>query len=226
MSCNDVGSITSEADTPSGDAAATDVQCFRYDYLNRLVQAWAQGTAGCAGAPSASAEGGAAPYWEAYSYNTIGNLTGITSTTPSGAVTATTDTYPAAGAAHPHAITGQAVTTSSGSTGTAYGYDADGDLTAVTGASQDQALSWNDAGELTQDAVTPSGGTAQDSSYIYDADGTLLLAAGPGTTTLYLPDEELALSTSTGTVTGTRYYALGGNQVRSRLPAKLRIFFT
>jgi hypothetical protein len=83
----------------------------------------------------------------------------------------------------------------------------------VTGTSQDQALSWNDAGQLAQDAVTPSGGTAQDSSYIYDADGTLLLTADPGTTTLYLPDEELALNTSTGTVTGTRYYSLGSDQV-------------
>ena len=212
-SYNDVGAINSEADTPSGDSTATDVQCFQYDYLNRLVQAWAQGTAGCPSTPSVSAEGGAAPYWETYSYNTIGNLTGITSTTAAGAVTTTTDTYPAAEAAHPHAITGQTVTTSSGSTGTSYGYDADGNLTTVTGASQDQALSWNDAGNLTQDAVTPSGGTAEDSSYIYDADGTLLLTADPGTTTLYLPDEELALTTSTGTVTGTRYYSLGSNQV-------------
>ena len=107
---NDIGDITSEADTPAGDPAATDVQCFRYDYLNRLVQAWSQGSAGCVTSPSASAEGGAAPYWESSSYNTIGNVTGITSTTPAGAVTTTTDTYPAAGAAHPHAVTGQTVT--------------------------------------------------------------------------------------------------------------------
>ncbi len=40
---NDVGDVTSEADTPAGEPAATDVQCFRYDYLGRLVQAWAQG---------------------------------------------------------------------------------------------------------------------------------------------------------------------------------------
>jgi RHS repeat-associated protein len=210
---NDVQDITSEADIPSGDPSATDVQCFQYDYLNRLVQAWAQGTAGCALPPSASGEGGAAPYWDTYSYNVIGDLTGITSTTPAGAVTTTSDTYPAAGAAHPHAITGQAVTTSAGTTDTTYGYDPDGDLTSVTGTSQDQALTWNDAGWLTQDAVTPAGGSAQDTGYIYDADGDLLLTADPGTTTLYLSDEELSENTSTGTVTGTRYYTLDGASV-------------
>jgi RHS repeat-associated protein len=207
---NDVGDVTSETDTPSGDPSATDVQCFQYDYLNRLVQAWTQATTSCATTPSASAEGGAAPYWETYTYNTIGNLTGITDTTPADAVTTTTDTYPAAGAAHPHAITGQSVTTPSGTTGASYGYDASGDLTAVTGTTADQALTWNDAGQLTQDAITPADSTTpQDTNYTYNADGTLLITADPGTTTLYLPDEELSLNTSTGTVTGTRYYSLG-----------------
>jgi RHS repeat-associated protein len=223
---NDVQDITSEADTPAGDGGATDVQCFQYDYLNRLVQAWAQGTSGCATTPSASAEGGAGPYWESYTYNTIGNLTGITSTTPAGAVTTTADTYLASAAAHPHAITGQAVTTSAGTTLTSYGYDADGNLTAVTGASQNQALTWNDNGELTQDAVTSSGGTAQDTNYIYDADGTLLLTADPGTTTLYLPDEELALSTGTGTVTGTRYYTLNGTTIATLTGASSVAYLT
>jgi RHS repeat-associated protein len=210
---NDVSDVTSEADTPSGNSSATDVQCFQYDYLNRLVQAWAQGSTACASTPSASAEGGVAPYWESYTYNTVGNLAGITSTTSSGAVTAITDTYPNAEAAHPHAITGQSVTTSSGTTNSSYGYDADGNLTTVTGTAEDQALTWDDAGQLTQDAVTPSGGSAQDTDYVYAADGSLLLTADPGTTTLYLSDEELSLNTSTDTVSGTRYYTLGDTTV-------------
>jgi YD repeat-containing protein len=210
---NDVQDITSEADTPSGDGAATDVQCFQYDYLNRLVQAWAQGTSGCVSALSPSSEGGAAPYWDSYSYNTIGDLTGITSTTPTGAVTATSDTYPSAGTAHPHAIAGQSSTTSSGTTGTSYGYDADGNLSTVAGSSQDQALTWSDARQLTQGAITSPDGPAQDTSYIYDADAGLLLTADPGTTTLYLSDEELSLNTSTSAVTGTRYYTLASTNV-------------
>jgi RHS repeat-associated protein len=217
---NDVGDITSEADTPSGATSATDVQCFQYDYLGRLVQAWAQGTTGCASTPSASAEGGAAPYWESYAYNAIGNLTGITSTTQSGAVTTTADTYPAAGAAQPHAITGQSVTTPSGTSTSNYGYNAGGQLTTVAGTTADQALTWNDAGQLTQDALTPAGGgTAQDTSYIYDANGNLLMRTDPGSTTLLLADEELVLNTSTGIVTGTRLYSMGDMMVAARTGA-------
>jgi RHS repeat-associated protein len=212
-----VGNVTSEADTPAGDSSAADVQCFSYDYLGRLVQAWAQGSTGCAATPSASAEGGAAPYWDSYRYNTIGNLTGITATTPSGAATTTTDGYPAAGAARPHGVTSSSITGPSGTTSTSYGYDPSGHLTTVTGGPQSQALTWDDAGRLTQDTVTPSGGTAKNTSYIYDAGGTLLLAADPGTTTLYLPDEELSLTG--GTVTGTRYYSLGGQVVAARTGA-------
>jgi RHS repeat-associated protein len=211
------GNVTSEADTPA--AGPADVQCFQYDYLGRLVQAWAQGATGCVGTPSASAEGGAAPYWNAYTYNTVGNLTGIVATTPTGAVTTTTDGYPAAGAARPHAITTAQVTGPSGTTNSSYVYDASGHLSTVTATAQNQAMTWNDAGQLTQTAITPSGGSATNTNYIYDADGTLLLAADPGTTTLYLPDEELSLSTGTGTVTGTRYYSIGGATIAARTGA-------
>lgn len=211
-----VGNITSEADTPAGAGSATDVQCFQYDYLARLTQAWAQGNTGCAGTPSASAEGGAAPYWDAYAYNALGNLTGVTSTAPTGAVTTTADSYPASGAARPHAISTQSITTASGSTTNNYGYDAAGQLTTVTGSAGTQTLAWNDSGQLALDTVTPAGGSGQSTSYIYDADGTLLLAGTHSTTTLYLADEELSLSAGNGAVTGTRYYILNGLTVAAR----------
>ena len=215
---DDVGDVTSEADTPSGAAAATDVQCFDYDYLGRLVQAWAQGAAGCAATPSPSAEGGAAPYWETYSYTATGDLTGVTSTTPAGAITTIANTYPAAGAAQPHAVTNQSVATSSGTTSSSYAYNAAGQLTSVTSSAENQALTWNDAGQLTQDAITPAGSsTAQDTGYVYDASGALLLTADPAGSTLYLDDEELSLSG--GTVTGTRYYTVGGATIATRTGA-------
>ncbi len=213
---DNVGDVTSEADTASG---ATDAQCYQYDYLGRLVQAWAQGTTGCAATPSAAVEGGVAPYWESYRYNTIGDLTGITATTPAGAVTTTTDTYPAAGTAQPHAVTGTSVASSTGTTTSTSTYDADGNLTTVTGSTQNQTLSWNDAGQLAQDALTPAGGSAQNTNYLYDADNTLLLTADPGTTTLYLADEQLSLNTNSGVVTGTRSYALDGTTVATRTNA-------
>jgi len=58
-------------------------------HLGRLSQAWSQGNSGCAASPSQSAEGGAAPYWDQYSYASTGNLTSQTSTPQSGAATTT-----------------------------------------------------------------------------------------------------------------------------------------
>ncbi len=79
-------------------------------------------------------------------------------------------------------------------------------------ATGQQSLTWNDQGQL-QAVTTASAG----SSYIYDADGNLLLQKDPGTSTLYLPGEQVALNTSTKAVTATRFYALpgGGQAVRS-----------
>ena len=111
------------------------------------------------------------------------------------------------------------VTGSSGCTNSSYGYDAGGHLSSLTATAQNEALTWNDAGQLAQTAITPSGDSAKNTNYIYDADGTLLLTADPGTTTLYLPDEELSLNTGTGTVTGTRYYGIGGATVAARTGA-------
>jgi YD repeat-containing protein len=113
----------------------------------------------------------------------------------------------------PHAISSQTVTTSSGSAQTTYGYNADGDLTIMSGT-QSQSLTWDDAGRLSQ--LTTSSGTT---GYIYDADGNLLLRKDPGSTTLYLPDGELVLDTGTGTVSGTRYYSIGGVTVATRTSA-------
>jgi RHS repeat-associated protein len=212
---DDAGDVTSEADTPSGGTA--DVQCLQYDYLGRLTQAWAQGSAGCAASPSQSAEGGAAPYWESYSYNSIGDLTSEVSTPASGAATTVTASYPAAGSPQPHAVSSQQSSGPSGTTTTTYGYDADGQTTSIAGPSSAQSLSWADDGKLASDTTTGTG--AGTTSYIYDADGTLLFQSDPGATTLYLPDEQLVLNTATGTLSGTRYYDLGGVTVAARTSA-------
>jgi YD repeat-containing protein len=210
-SYNDVGDVTSEADLPSGDAAADDVQCFQYDYLGRLTQGWSRGTSGCSSGPSQSAEAtAAAPYWEQYSYNAIGDMTSEVSTPASGSATTTTESYPATGSAQPHAISSETVDAPSGDASASYEYDDSGQLTSVTGSSEDQSLSWNPTGTLASDKVTPSSGTAAATSNIYDADGNLLIQKDPDSTTLFLKDEELVLNDSTDTVTGTRFYALGG----------------
>jgi RHS repeat-associated protein len=206
---DNVGNVLSETDTPASGPAQD--QCFQYDYLGRLAAAWSQASTGCAATPSASAEGGAAPYLHQYSYDVAGNLTSQTATQPNGTTVTTTSAFPAPGSAQPHAATSTNVT---GAGTTTYGYDPAGNLTSVSGA-QNKTLTWDDAGRLATDTVTPSSTT----TYLYNSDGTLLLQEDPGTTTLYLTGEQLVLSTASGTVTGTRYYSIGGLTIAARTSA-------
>jgi len=207
---DNTGNVLSAADTPASGPA--QVQCYQYDYLGRLSQAWAQGATGCAASPSQSAEGGAAPYWNSYAYAPTGTLT----TPPSGTATTTTSTYPAAGSAQPHAVSSQAVTGPGGASTTSFGYNPAGQATTVTGPAQSQALTWNDQGKLATVTTTPAGSAT---SYLYDASGNLLLQSDPGATTLYLADEQIVLNTTTNTVSGTRYYQIGGVTVAARTSA-------
>jgi len=148
------------------------VQCFGYDYLGRLTQAWSEGTSACSSGPSQAAESGAAgPYWQQYSYNTVNDLTSQMSTPASGAATTTTT----------------------------YGHDADGDTTAITSPSETTALSWDDAGQLA--SVTRAGAAADSTSYVYDAGGNLLLQDDSATLYLpgEQISEDTATSTYTST---------------------------
>jgi len=199
-SYDNTGQVTSEADTLAGGSA--QVQCFDYDYLGRLTTAWSQGSAGCSSGPSQSA---AAPYWGQYAYNTVNDMTSETSTPASGSATTTTDDYPAAESAQPHALLTQ---TANGAT-TTHGYDSAGQLTSESGASS-ESLTWDDTGKLA--SLTSGSGTT---NYLYDASGNLLLRADPSGTTLYLADEEITLS-SAGTLSGVRYYSIGGHQIAVR----------
>ena len=121
------------------------------------------------------------PYWEQYHYNPIGDLTSELFTPASGAATTTTDTYPATGSAQPHAVASQQVSGPSGTSNTGYTDNADGDLTTTSAsATAGESLSWDDAGRLS--SVTSSAGTT---SYLYDADGKLLIEQDPGRHTLF-----------------------------------------
>jgi RHS repeat-associated protein len=206
------GLITSETDTPSD--ASDQVQCFSYNYLGQLSSAWAQGSTGCASSGSQSAEAGAAaPYYDQYSYNNEGDLTSDISTPASGADTTTTNTFPSAGGTQPHAVTSQSAVTGSGSpVTTSYTYTASGQTATTTAAGTTSDLNWNDAGQLT--SITQAGSTT--AGYVYDAEGTLLLQSDPGagTSTLYLPDEQI--TDTNGTLSAVRYYSIGGVTVAVR----------
>src|SRR5262249_17339231 len=187
------------AHPPPGHPA--DTQCFSYDSLQRLTEAWTPGSGGCASAPSSSSLGGAAPYWSSYRYDVTGNrLSQTRHSTTGSADTTDTSSYPAPGAPHPHAV--QAVTHTGATTGTdTFATDSDGNATARPG----QTLTWDGEGR-------PSGISAggQPQTNIYDADGNLLIQTAPGGSTAYLDATELHVAPASTAVTGARTYtALG-----------------
>jgi RHS repeat-associated protein len=193
----------------------TETQCFGYDTLARLAQAWT--AAGkCAASPSTATVGDGIPggaYWTSWTYSPLGLRTSQTSHGLDGAATATTSyRYNGDGARQPDTLTS---TITKGAGSSAYTYDHDGNLTTRTittgSAATGQKLSWNDDGTLA--GVT---GKSGGSSYVYDADGDLVLERDPGTTTLYLPGEQLTLNTATHTIGGTRYYPMPGEGMAVR----------
>jgi RHS repeat-associated protein len=209
------GNVTSDADTPSGGAAQS--QCFQYDYLGRLQTAWSQASSDCSAGPSQTAEATAtAPYQDAYHYNAANDLTQQVSTPGTGTATTFTNTFPATtGAKGPHAIDNQQAQGPNGTTTTSYGYDAAGFTTsiAVSGGATD-TLNWNGTGQVPGELASISNGSSTVASYVYDPSGHVLLQTDGSTTTLYLPDEQI--TNNNGTLSGVRYYSLGGQTVAAR----------
>ncbi|WP_263984054.1 RHS repeat-associated core domain-containing protein [Streptomyces sp. HPF1205] len=205
--------------TETREGTTSETQCFRYDALDRLTQAWTAtdtcqaDPAGNNGSTVGSGITGAA-YWTNWAFNPLGQRTRQTDHGLSGtADTVTTYTYDGNGAGQPHTLTGTSTTGPSGTATASYGYDKNGETTSRSAGQGAQTLTWDDLGRLT--AVT--GSTGGDSAYVYGADGGLLLQKDPGTTTLYLPGEQIALDTGTSAITGTRFYDLpgGGEAVRT-----------
>ncbi|QFV00187.1 hypothetical protein KDY119_03722 [Luteimicrobium xylanilyticum] len=191
-----------------------DTQCFTYDGLRRLTQAWTPSSNSCTGAPSSLTLGGAAPYWSSWGYDAVGNRTSQT-THASGGDTVATYTYPVAGSARPHGVTGITTTAASGATtSSSFAYDAAGNLTSrAMAGSTAQTLSWDARGELSD---VKAGTTDQDGS-VYSADGDRLVRRQGTSVTAYLPGgEELSLNTSTQTLSAKRYYSFAGQTVAVR----------
>lgn len=201
--------------TDVGAATGTDdVQCYRYDGHDRLTQAWTP-TNGCAADASSAVLGGPAPYWQTYTYDAIGNRTGLTDhgTTSGAGDTTTAYTYPGADGHQPHALAATTKTAPDGTaTDSSYIYDANGNTTTRTLGGKTQTLDWDDENHLSK--VTNADGTS--ASYLYDADGNRLLNRDDSGTTLYLGSDEIRLAKGTGTTTGTRYYSYGGQTVAVR----------
>ena len=213
------GNPVRQISTRLGSTTSSETQCFRYDNLQRLRTAWTA-TDNCAAEPTPTSRGmvgsglgSTSAYWTAWEFDLAGNRTKQTKySTTAGTDTNTTYSYDGNGAGQSHTATG--TSTSGGASGsTSYSYDSAGHMSSRNAGNGNQTLTWNDAGQLT--AV--NGSTAGNSTFLYDADGNLLMQKDPGTNTLYLPGQQLTLTTTTQAITGARYYALpgGGMVVRT-----------
>ncbi|MFC1435235.1 RHS repeat domain-containing protein [Streptacidiphilus sp. N1-3] len=213
------GNITAQTSGRLG-AVGTETQCFQYDGLDHLTQAWTANDS-CAATPTtghSSTVGdnlaGGTPYWSSWTFDALGQRqTATDHSTSGGADTSTSYAYDGNGANQPHTLTSTtAIGAAPGSTSATY--DSTGNtITRTSATTGTQNLSWNDAGQLTR----ISGGTAGTTSYVYGPDDEVLLQQDPTSTTLYLPNEQLTLNTTTGVISGNRYYTLpgGGTAVRS-----------
>ncbi|MFC1431620.1 polymorphic toxin-type HINT domain-containing protein [Streptacidiphilus sp. N1-3] len=211
------GNVTAQASTRLGAATPSETQCYTYDGLDRLTTAWTA-TDNCAGAPSTGAGstvgdplGAASAYWTSWTFNAAGQRdTQVQHSTTGGTDTTTAYQYNGNSTNQPHTPTSD--TTTGGSTASdAASFDKDGNtLSRTTPANGSQNFTWGPTGRL--DKITSGTSTT---SYVYDADGNVLLQKDPGSTVLYLPGEQITL-TGTST-TGVRYLALpgGGTAVRT-----------
>jgi RHS repeat-associated protein len=203
---DDAGDVTQ---INEASRSGTDNQCFRYDYLQRLTQAWAQGTATCAAYAASATIGGPAGYKETYTYDAAGNRA-TDSHADSSASYSRTYTPPSTG----HRLPGL-TQTGTGAHTESYGYDASGDTTSRSLGSATQTLTWDNEGELAKISDSAKG----DTSFLYDASGNRLLRRDPTGTTLYLPGMEIRQAKGATIATATRYYTYGGQTVAMRTAA-------
>lgn len=209
----DAGTITSITDT-SRDGV--DNQCFSYDHMQRLTEAWTQDADSCATQPTESVIGGPSPYWHSFTYDKAGNRTAETRHGIGGAGD-TSRTYTYAPPGQGNRLTQFSQTGPAGGRTDSYTYDATGNTTAIQSsdgspAITTQSFEWDVEGALAK--VTENG---NETSFIQDAEGKRLIRTDPTGSTLYLPGGmELRAPNGASTATGTRYYAFGEQTVAMR----------
>jgi RHS repeat-associated protein len=180
------------------NATPDQKECFRYDYLQRLTEAWTQTNGGCTTAQRTGAD----PYWQQWSFDAVGNR--LTQVDKGAVLGDTTWTYTvgAAGAVKPHQLKSITGTGPKAGAARTFGYDSAGNtITATTPTGAAQTLTWDKEGRA---ATVAEGSTT--SNYLYDADGKRLIVRTSSKTTLYLPDGSEVELPSVGAASGTRYY--------------------
>ncbi|MGW6391202.1 polymorphic toxin-type HINT domain-containing protein [Streptomyces sp. NPDC055103] len=207
-SAGNVTRITDKTgDNPT--AATTDVQCFAYDHLRRMTDAWTAGDAcalkpGASGPGSAPKVGGPDAYWHSYTFDAAGNRLSETKHDPLGNTTKDVKrayTY-ATGLPTKSRLAEVTTTGPQGERHDLYGYDDAGNTTTRTIQGNTQDLRWDLEGHL--EKVTAG---TDETSYLYDAGGNRLIKREATGTTLYLPGTELKLDAAGNVAKTTRYYA-------------------
>lgn len=197
------GNVLSMADV---SRSGTDNQCFAYDHLSRLTEAWTQNTTACDAAPAKDKITGPAPYWQSFTYDKAGNRTSEIQHNPAGATSEDIKrgySYPGAGKPSAHSLTSVTTTGASGTRTDSYEYDKAGNSVARPG----QKLVWDAEGHL---AKVTEGTKATE--YLYDTEGNRLIARTAAEATLYLGHSEVTLATGADKPKATRYIDLGGGQ--------------
>ncbi|MFG2880679.1 RHS repeat-associated core domain-containing protein, partial [Streptomyces sp. NPDC048337] len=203
-----VGNILKVTDK-DGPTATADVQCFAYDYLRRMNEAWTA-TDDCAAQPNASGPGskpqvgGPSAYWSSYSFDAAGNRTKEVQHSPTGDLTkdvTRTYTYGTPGQAAANRLQKVDTTGPGGVRTESYAYDEAGNTKTRTIQGDTQTLDWTAEGQLAK--VTKG---TETTDFVYDAGGNRLIKREPSGTTLYLPGTEVKLTTA-GKLESTRYYA-------------------
>lgn len=212
---DDAGNILSLRDEPSDETRQADVQCFAYDHMRQLTQAWtpdATGEQACQAAPQVGELGGPAPYWHSYTYDAIGNRVTETQHGGIGGATERTYTHPAAGQDQPHTLTQVHETGPAGSRLEHYGYDESGNMVSRTTPAHEQELEWDAEGRLVRVDDAASGVT----TYTYDADGARLIRRDATTSTLYLPGMEIHHERTSLLTRALRFYEHNGDTIAVR----------
>jgi len=193
------GNPTSVTDQQSETGnTVTDQQCYSYDTLDRLTDAWTANDNCAANPPTSSTLTTAVgSYWQSFGYDPIGdrkqsvdhalgsNGTTATTTYTDGCTTGCNST-----GAQPHTLTA----TTGGSNPTKLGYDENGNLHTRTPTSgPGQTLTWDDENHLAQ--IDTGGSAPTTTKYLYDADGNQLIRRDPGQTTLFAGDTQIVVNT-------------------------------
>ncbi|MDN3243049.1 RHS repeat-associated core domain-containing protein [Glycomyces tritici] len=203
---NPAGNITSITDANSHTQVDPETQCFEYDYLKRLTEAWTQaGTGECAASVDEAEIGGLNGYGRAYTYDKTGNRTSLTEWTTAGEVTHTYGYKP--GKAHQL----QEVVTTGARTGQVeFIYDEAGNTSSISRDGNLQTLKWDQ-----RDRIKEASEGEEITKFIDTAAGERLFRSDPdGSVTAYVAGMEI--TGKNGAVTATRYYEHYGQTIAVR----------